>query len=339
MFSTNGNKLFPQDLAPNLIGYEDNGKTVGKKPSDIYDMQLSFTALKNFPLYLKHGIKNRFGLWCFEFEGKNTLPDGFAKNYKFCDKLIAPSEHAKQVFVDSMIPANHIEIIPYGVDNDFIQGTDTYQLKTNKKFKVLCNIAQPHLRKNIPGILDAWGKAFTKKDDVVLVLKIAKINKINQPFEVNVNNIFAAFEKKYPDHAEILKISDFLPSMAPLYRACNALLSLSHAESFLMPALEALASKKILIVSNHGGQTDFCKTTNSLLVNGKLIKANPNMLYWQSKNNAFVFDPNTDHAAEQLQIAFRKENELLNSFDKSFNEIRYNYTWDKVTNKLLELVR
>lgn len=339
MFSTNGNKLFPKDLANNLIGYDDNNKIIGKTPTDIYDMQLSFTALKNFPLYLNHGVKNRFGMWCFEFEGKNTLPDGFAKNYKFCDKLIAPSKHAKQVFVDSMIPENHVEIIPYGVDEEFITGTDIYPIKTNKRFKVLCNIAQPHLRKNIPGILEAWGKAFTKKDDVALVLKVSKPNQIKQCFEVDVNQIFNSFEKKYPDHAEIVKINEFLPRISPLYRACNALLSLSHAESFLMPALETLTSKKLLIVSNHGGQTDFCKTTNSLLVNGKLIKANPNMIYWQKKNNAFVFNPDTDHAAEQLQYAFKNEQDLLKSFNESFEHIRYNYTWDKVTNKILDLVR
>ena len=75
MFSTNGLEYFPKDLKENLKGFveEQHGLTYGQLNSKIdvcldktYDMQLSYTALKNFPYYFKRGNKNRFGIWNYE---------------------------------------------------------------------------------------------------------------------------------------------------------------------------------------------------------------------------------------------------------------------------------
>jgi glycosyltransferase involved in cell wall biosynthesis len=341
LFSTDGIVHLPNHLKPYLIGYvEENipNKIYGKYHDRVYDCQISYTAMKNFPFYLCNGNKNRFGIWCYEWSGKNVLPTGFAKNYKFVDRLLPPSTHAKQVFLDSGIPENIMTIIPHGISDDFFNDNSVYELNTNKKFKVLCNIAQPHLRKNIPSIFEAWGKAFNKKDDVVLVMKIALKNNENYG-EVNFNSILDFFNKKYPDHADVLIINEFIPNISSLYRACNAFFSMSFAESFLIPALEALALNKLVIVGAGGGQVDFCNENNSLLINGKNIRANPKMMYWEPKINATVFEPNIEHAAEQLQFAFKNEQQLLNKFSESFASIRNDYTWDKCTQKILSLCK
>ena len=292
----------------------------GKMLEPEYDISLSYTALKNFPFYFKNSSTNRFGIWCYEFSGKNALPVGFAKNYKYVDKLLPPSNHAKQVFLDSGIPESAMKVLPHGISQEFLTGTDIFKLKSDKRFKVLCSISQIHMRKNIDGTLDAWGKAFDKKDDVVLVMKVA-IKKPVQNFEVDFNEAFLRFKKKYPNHAEVLIVNEFITDISSLYRACNAVLSLSFAESFLMPALEGLACNKILIVSNGGGQTDFCTKNNSLLVSGNNMFADPKMLYWQQKTNTTIFNPDSNHAAELLQEAFHNENKLLNNFP--MNLVKY----------------
>lgn len=341
IFSTNGVEFFPKDLRSNLIGYVEenkNDKIYGRPPSQDYDCQLSYTALKNFPNYLRHGNKNRFGIWCYEWSGKNVLPTGFAKHYKSCDKLLPPSNHAKQVFLDSGIPESAMEVTPHGVDQEFISGIEIFPLATDKKFKVLSNIAQPHLRKNLPGILESWGKAFNKNDDVCLVLKISKKIK-NQNFEVNFDELYNDFNKKYPNHAEVLVIDYFIEDISSLYRACNCVLSLSFCESFLLPALEALSSNKLLIVSADGGQMDFCNNNNSLFVSGKYIRADPRMMYWEPKLNAAVFKPDENIAAQQLRFAYDNEQVLLKKFSPEFSNIRENYTWDKVASKILSLCK
>lgn len=343
LFSTDGIEHLPAHLRSNLIGYwEENHpeKLFGRLPDPVYDCQLSYTMMRNFPTYLANGTKNRFGIWSYEWRGPNVLPDGFAKHYKSCDKLLPPSTFSKDGFMESGVPSGAMEVVPHGVSERFITGTDVYPLKTDKKFKVLCCIAQPHERKNIPGILEAWGRAFTNQDDVVLVMKVVQKNATN-PMEVNFSESLKSFKKKYPKHAEILVLKDFIDDISPLFRACNAFLSLSLAECFLIPALEALVSKKITIVSAKGGQSDFCNASNSLLVPGKDARANPRGMYWNngSKNNAIVFQPDIDAASELLRQAHREEQILLQKFAPEFEKIRQEYTWDNAAQKVLDLCR
>jgi glycosyltransferase involved in cell wall biosynthesis len=343
LFSTNGLQYFPEDLKPYLKGYieENDFKSMEKACSslkDKYDVQISYTAMKNFPNYLSRGNQNRFGIWCYEVEGKNILPNGFAANYKHCDKLLPPSNHAKKVFMDSGIPENHLEVIPHGVDDNFLYGTGKYKIKTNKKFKFLCAIGQPHARKNISGILEAYGRAFTNKDDVSLVIKI-RIKKPEAAFEIDFNATLASFKKKYPNHGEIVIIDGFITDMSDLYRSCDSYVCLSNAESFGIPNIEAMATDLVLITSNHGGQLDFCNSNNSLLVDGKIIKASSKMFYWTQKPGGFVFEPDIDDAAHKMQLAFNNKEEILNSFKPYTDKIKKEYTWSNVSDKIIKLIK
>jgi hypothetical protein len=331
IFSTNGINNFPEDLKENLAGYIEEGPISQKSYIDStkkllnnYDIQCSYTAMSNFPFYFQRGSRNRFGIWCYEFAGKNALPNGFAKNHLFVDKILAPSNNAKEIFVDSKIPEHKVFVLPHGYSESFVNRKE--KLNISNKFIFGANIAQPHLRKNILGILESWGKAFTKKDDVCLVFKInSKFN--NKPFEVNFNKLLKEFKLKYKDHAEIIVIDKFIEDISDFYRSCNVIFSLSNAESFLMPALETLASKKLLICSNYGGQLDFCNESNSLLVSGKMVRANPNMLYWQQKNT-FVFEPNIDDAVSKLKNSYNNYKSIIDKID--FNPILEKYSWSNI---------
>lgn len=337
VFSTNGLDHFPEDMKENLKGFFEEKqqlteKSFREKTQNLlksYDIQMSYTAMLNFPMYFNRGSKNRFGIWCYEFAGKNALPTGFAKNHIYVDKIFAPSTHAKDVFLDSGIPSSKVEVIPHGYDGSFINKKT--KLFESDMFVFGANIAQPHLRKNINGLLESWGKAFAKNDDVCLAIKVNPKTK-GLPFEVDFFKILKDFKEKYKDHAKIIIIDKFIDDISDFYRSCDVIFSLSNAESFLMPALEALASKKLLICSNYGGQLDFCNENNSLLVSGKIVRANPNMLYWENKSNTYVFDPDTDDAAEKLKFAFQNYNNIINKIN--FNNIIENYSWSSVFKKI-----
>jgi len=172
LFSTNGIQHFPEDLKGNLKGFieEDTQLTSGNYPELVgsklekeYDMQLSYTALKNFCYYFVRGDKNRFGIWNYE---TTILPTAFAKYYRCVDKVLPSSNFSQKIFTDNGMPLSHQAMIPHGIHLERFQNLGKQPLKTKKKYKILCNIAQPHLRKNIPGMLKAYGKAFTKDDDV-----------------------------------------------------------------------------------------------------------------------------------------------------------------------------
>lgn len=337
MFSTNGIQYFPDDLQNNLIGYTDNETKLGygRNPDNDYDIQLTYTAMRNFSSYLSHGTKNRFAIWNYE---TTVLPHGFAKNYRFTDLMLPSSEFSKKIFVNAGIPADHQVVVPHGVNIDKFETVEPIKLKTKKSFKILANIAQPHIRKNIPGLLEAYGRAFTKKDDVCLILKVVN-KKPTQQFDVSFNEIFNDFKSKYKNHAEIEIITNFIIDIESLYNACDVVFTMTHAECFWMPGLEGMAANKLIIAPRYGGQLDYMNDDNSLLIEGKEIKADKRMQYWTQSPYAAMFDPSVDSAAALLKVANKNYNTLMEKFIPNMQAMIKTHTWDIVADKILDLAK
>lgn len=342
MFSTNGLQHFPEDLKPLLKGHLEEGQQIsndnyheliGSKLLPIYDAQLSYTALRNFCNYFTRGDKNRFGIWNYE---TTILPRAFAKYGDCVDKVLPSSNFSKKIFVDNGMAADKQVVVPHGIHLDRFRNLGKYVLKTKKKYKILCNIAQPHLRKNIPGLLNTWGKAFTKADDVCLVLKISKKSP-NPMFDVNFGDIYKTFRSRFKKHAEIEIVDTFISDIEPLYNACDVVMTMTHAECFWMVGLEAFAANKIVIAPRYGGQLDYMTDENSILIDGKIIRADMRMQYWEPSPYASVFDPDTDQAAAKLRDVIKNYDDYLKKFSPKMQELLPNYTWDKVAEKIVGL--
>jgi glycosyltransferase involved in cell wall biosynthesis len=338
LFSTDGTKQFPSDLRTNLIGYveENQNQIFGRMPDREYDCQISYTALKNFPFYLANGAKNRIGIWCYEWFGENVLPTGFAKHYKSCDHLCAPSTFAKQVFIYSGIPPQNIKVIPHGIAVEQYKQNTTMVLPTKKRYKILANIAQNHLRKKIPGLLEAYGKAFTNKDDVCLIIK-GKEKPVVAPFEVSLNDCLKTFSQKYPKHAEVKVLSSFIDDMSELYRSIDTVFTMSFGEGFYFPGLEGIAAGKLSIAPNFGGHTDFLNEHNALLVNGKAERANPKSMYWEPKPNALWFRPDVDDAVSKLRYAYDNFEKLNIEIEGQRSSVYDKYNWETITSQFTSL--
>lgn len=340
LFSTDGIAHLPNELKSNLVGYvEENipGKVYGRLPDSNYDCQISYTAMKNFPIYLANGSKNRFGIWCYEWIGKNILPTGFAKNYKHCDKILAPSNFAKQIFIESGVPETTVDVVPHGIGEEYTQNS-TIKIPTTKSFKILANIAQNHKRKNLVGLLEAYGRAFSSKDDVCLILK-AKEKSVHMAFEVSLNDCLRKFKQKYKNHAEIKILSDFIPDISALYRSVDATITMAHCEGFYFPGLESVVSGKVAIAPNWGGQLDFLNESNAILIDGKEERADPASMYWEAKSNAIWFKPSVDDAIEKLRFAQKNYTTINSNLEKSKQLIYDKYNWGNVTNQILERVK
>jgi len=342
LFSTNGLEHFPEDLKPYLKGFIEEStqitannyqSIIGGKLDTKYDMQLSYTALKNFPHYFVRGNKNRFGIWNYE---TTVLPTAFAKCYKAVDKVLPSSSFSKKIFVDNGIPAENQVMIPHGIHLDRFQNLSKYPLKTKKKYKILANIAQPHLRKNIPNLLKTYGKAFTKNDDVCLVLKISKRNS-KTSFEVNFDEIYKEFKTKFKNHGDIEILDKFIVDIECLYNACDMVITMANSECFWMPGLEGFAANKIVVAPRYGGQLDYMNDDNSILIGGKEIRADIKMQYWEPSAYAKVFAPDVDECATKLKDVIANYDDYLAKFSPKMQEILPQYTWRNVTERIVSL--
>lgn len=326
--STNGYDLFPLDLKPYINEKLDNN----------YDIQISYTAMHNFSKYLSHGNKNRFGIWNYE---STILPVGMAKHYKSTDKLLPSSKFMESIYINNGVPKEHMVVVPHGINVEEYSSKEIYKLNTKKKYKILANIAQPHIRKNIDGLFEAFGKAFTKNDDVCLVVKINVSKPINgqRSFVVDFWDIYNTFCKQYPNHADVEIITKFLDSMVPLYNACDIVFSMTHCEAWWLPGTEGMATNNLIIAPNWGGQLEYMNKDNSLLIEGKEIRAPKKMQYWTPSPYAKTFEPDINDAVNKLKLAINNYDDLMNKFRPGMKEQITRLTWDKTGEQIIGLVQ
>jgi len=322
--------FIPDDLRP----------FIKEKPSGQYDIQLSYTAPHNWPYYLNKDFGGkRLAIWNYEYNVKNsnhTLLPGFGKFANSIDYLLPSSNFSKEVFINMKVPEDKMIVVPHGINADKFGPGKAFKLKTKKSKKILLNIAQPHKRKAIHLALEAFGKAFSKYDDVCLVAKILKQNKTDMSFNIDFNAILKSFEKKYPNHAEIEIVYDYINDISEIYRACDINFSATFAECWHLPSLEALASGLINVVPNYGGIKDFCNNENSLLIDGKIVRCPKDHLYWRPTDFAIHYEIDTNNAAKKLQEAINNHdnlrNKLLPNMKNTVNNLSWKNVCDKITN-------
>lgn len=344
LFSTDGIAHLPSHLKTNLIGYteENDPKVIGRLPDQTYDSQISYTALKNFPHLLGNGNQKRIGTWCYEWvagepkQRENVLPIGFAKNYKYCDRLCAPTSFVKNdMFIPAGIPEEIIKVVPHGINVDNFKQASIIKLPTKKSFKILANLAQTHLRKNIPALLEAYGQAFSSSDDICLLIR-SKNKPVKHPFEISLSDCLQAFYKKYPKHAEVRILSEYIEDISSLYRSIDATYTMSHSEGFYLPAIEALASGKVSIAPRWGGQLDFLNDDNALLIDGEEVRANPKAMYWETKQNAVWFEPSIEYAKVKLIEAFNTYKIRNAQLELQRNDIYEKYSWKNIVKEMYD---
>ena len=328
--STDGlNKTFVDaDLIPHV-------RTV---PDKQYDLNFSYTAPKNFPLYLDGNSGFKCGMYAYEFP---ILPRNFIQNIagKSVDRFLPVSKWYYDVCISNKIPENKLTIMSHGVDIGRFTNCNVMKLKTDKKIKILINITQLHIRKNLSRTLAAIGEALNKNDDVCLVLKVSA-KKPEYPFELNFDDIYKEFNKKYPNHVECLIIKEYIPDIESLYKACDILFLLSSAEAFSLTHAEGLIAGNVVFSSKYGGSLDYLTDDNSFLIPGKLIRAPRQAQYWEPHPHNSFFEPDIMIAAEKLRYCIDNFDQVkAEKLSYVTKEVIESFSWSNKVSVLEGLVR
>src|SRR5260370_28926226 len=87
------------------------------------------------------------------------------------DEIWVPSRFVRDTFIQSGIPADRVQLVPHGVEPArFHPGVSPYPLRTAKKFKFLF-VGGTIQRKGSDILLESYTQAFSREDDVCLVIK------------------------------------------------------------------------------------------------------------------------------------------------------------------------
>jgi glycosyltransferase involved in cell wall biosynthesis len=192
-------------------------------------------------------------------------------------EIITPSQWSRVGFLASGFDERRVHVIPHGVDpGAFWHPTAEERRRVRASLQipedahVFLNIGAITWNKGI-GVLLAAFAAYQQRDPrAILLLKGGD--------QLYGNIIKSSFEEAgrlikgggFPQSAvRAIRYSGnnlSLPELASLYRAADAYVSPYRAEGFNLPALEALASGILPIVTGGGATEDFCPDHLSLKV-------------------------------------------------------------------------
>jgi glycosyltransferase involved in cell wall biosynthesis len=217
-----------------------------------------------------------------------------------------PSKFCVDAFVRSGVPAEKIHVIPNGVDLEIYQPEGRKaDLPTSKPFKFLF-VGGTIFRKGIDILLEAYRRAFRASDPVSLLIKDFGKRGI-YPFERGLE-LITDFTKN-PSNPEVVHLPNHRSNMemSELYRACDVFVSSYRGEGFCLPALEAMACGKPVIVTAGGATDDFVSSSEGWHIPASLQLHGDTVFNMPLDGETELFEPSIDALVELLRQAYRDE--------------------------------
>ncbi len=245
------------------------------------------------------------------------------------DECWVYSRYVQQVYVSSGVPASKVVVVPLGVDaQKFHPGVKPFSLKTKKKFRFLF-VGGTIFRKGIDLLIEAYTNAFTKLDDVCLVIKDfgGETFYKGQTIKGTIAQI-----RSRKDAPEIEYIDRVLSDeeIAGVYTACDVLVHPYRGEGFGLPILEAMACGTPTIVTDGGAALDFCNATNSLLVKAETKRlAEKKVGDLETVDYPWMFEVDRAALVSAMRYAVDNPEAIAALGSRAQSDVHANWTWEK----------
>lgn len=275
-------------------------------------------------VFYKNNGNYKIGYTMLETTG---IPKEWVRQCNLMDEVWVPSSFNVETFRNSGVKVP-IHIIPLGIDPDYYS-PNVKSYKKHDKYTFL-SVFEWGERKAPELLLKAYSKAFSKKDNVLLLCKV-----INNDGSINVQEEIKKLQ--LPDEGpEIIflyntKFSDY--DMPTLYRSADCFVISTRGEGWGMPILEAMACGLPTIATNWSSQVDFFNEANGYPIDVKrLVDANAKCPYYDGFQWA---DPSEEHMIERMRYVYDHQEEAAQKGYKASVEVRQKWTWEMAAKKII----
>lgn len=331
LYSTEG----PGDFEPSAEFLHDNPDlaSFNNKVNQVKDNEVSVMSRNLYPPRVAD-MKCKYNLLHSYAWEEMAFPFEWVQNFNnHLDGLTCLSQHVMKVMIDNgvFIP---MAVSGCGVDHWERTLACTTSILDNyktRKFRFL-HVSSFFPRKGPDALLDAFGRAFTNRDDVCLVIKT-----FPNPHN-NVHSQLALARERYPDYPDVIIIEDDLTDsdLKTLYQRCHVLVAPSCAEGFGLPLAEAMLSGIPVITTAWSGQLDFCNEQNSWLVD----------YYFEQADTHFKLLPSAwavadvDALSNAMLLAAQSSSEERHAMAlKGRSLLLKDFTWNHVAKRLVSFYK
>jgi glycosyltransferase involved in cell wall biosynthesis len=240
------------------------------------------------------------GFWAWELP---SLPPFWCKSFRFFDEVWVPSTFC----LDAVSRSSPVPVVrvPHSIHEDieYDQEFTRSQLGIGPDTFVFLFFFDFHSfmeRKNPIGLIEAFQKAFTPKDDALLFIKCSRSS-------WDPASMARLQEASRGANVRLFDSVISRPALNSLVSICDSYVSLHRSEGFGLTLTEAMNMGKPVIATGYSGNMDFMTLSNSYPVKYRLIEIKEDHGCY-TKGNEWA-DPDLDHAAELMRHAYTHRDE------------------------------
>jgi len=247
------------------------------------------------------------------------------------DLVIVPTSFCARVYKSSGV-MTRVEVLPHGIDSEFLRepreprDPDVRKVYELRGTKILFFLWHSGMRKGADVVAEAFARLVKEFRDVYLIVKIAGLWDPLLQFMYSIPNV-KIFNKW-------LSTDD----LVDLYDSVDIVVVPSRGGGFELNALEALARGKITVVSSWGAFDDYCKLCERVR-SRKALDLFLGDRVAKTIHCGKGVDPDPNDLYVKLKYAIEHRDLLEVKYRRLAEDVRRNYSWDRVGERLYSLVK
>jgi len=276
--------------------------------------------------------KINVAMWSWELP---EIPPEWVRSFQHFDEVWVLSNFIKEIFAKvSPITVRKINL-PLQIDETSIDprkfradfGEDTFVFLFAFEYQSGFQI------KNPLALIDAFSRAFTKTDNVLLVIKV-------MPFSVNPTNLLESIKRnrensrrlqravrEASEHVNIIVMDGHFTraDFFSLIDSIDCYVSLHRAEGYGQVLAQSMYLGKPVIATGYSGNLDFMDASNSVLLPYDLVEVDQEDGYYRPHVDGNVWaEPHVDEASQMMRWVYdhrKQAQELGNRASESIRRI------------------
>lgn len=257
------------------------------------------------------------------------------------DIIITFSHWGKRVLEENGV-TRPIGVVPCGVDRSIFNEAVKPSLRFESNTTVFIHCSKIEIRKGAVELLEAFNKAFSPTDNVVLLMVW-----YNRFFSKEENERWNKLYKESKMGNNIHIEPGFLETqsdVAQLYASADCGVFPSKAEGFGLGPLEMMSCGKPVILTNYSGHTEFSTLENSMQIDiDEVEPANDGFWFRSTSESEGCWAVIGDHQIDQMVTHLRCVHELKQSGNLKPNlegiKTAQRFSWENSTKQLVDFIQ